>query len=103
MPIPNIRDIIDKAGEFNWVALADAASMFYQFKIDNSLRKFFGARVSSLRGEFKKVMMNVLPMGACFAPALAQHISLQICNIVRSRTKLDVAVFSWIDNFMIFC
>jgi hypothetical protein len=99
MPSLDIIDIIDRILSREWVTISsvDISSMFYQFRIHQSMRPFFHFRNSD--GHFH---MNALPMGICFAPAFAQHVSNYIVNLVKSNlAQFHFDAFAWIDNFIV--
>ena len=45
--------------------------------------------------------MSVLPMGTCFAPCLAQHVTNHLCRIAQHRCPGAGLVRCWVDNFII--
>jgi hypothetical protein len=109
MPKPGlyIRDVVDRLlhPRAKVIATVDAKSMFYQFAIPPSLRRYFVFNKPSARVESDScIRLTVLPMGISFAPSWAQHVSQFLIEVVRNRFPpadshwWDAAV--WIDNFI---
>jgi len=85
------------------IATRDATSFFYQIGVPDSLSELLGMRIGAGRGEFLAARMLRLPMGVCFAPAVAQAISNLVCDLVRDMLKhIEFFAEAWVDNF-IFC
>jgi len=102
MPLPDIRDAINRILRFPVVWSVDAKSMFYQFAVSSSLSQWLGGRIGGARGEFTSVVLRALPMGVTFAPTFAQHVANYICECVQRRYSGSrrVDVFAWVDNFV---
>ena len=104
MPLPKIPAVIDGIlSGWKIISSNDVKSMFYQFSVYPSLRKFFGFDVThGNHSRVAKYRLCALPMGICFAPTFAQHVSNFICDIIRHRLR-DVKFFimTWIDNFIV--
>jgi hypothetical protein len=110
MPAPglHIREVLDTLLEpgLTCIATVDAASMFYQFEIHPALRRYFNfLRPDCDVEENKSVRLRVLPMGICFAPAWAQHVSQYLLEVTRSRcppvpNRSKWVAVVWIDNFI---
>jgi hypothetical protein len=86
--LPHSPEVVDELLR-GWrvISTNDAKSMFFQFGLHQSLRKFFGFRISSGgRGvEAECFRMCALPMGVCIAPTFAPNVSKYICAVVRHR------------------
>jgi hypothetical protein len=109
MPKPGlyIRDVVDRLlhPRAKVIATVDAKSMFYQFAIPPSLRRYFVFNNPTARLDCDSgIRLTVLPMGISFAPSWAQHVSQFLVDVVRDRFPpadsrwWDAAV--WIDNFI---
>jgi hypothetical protein len=109
MPKPGlyIRDVVDRLlhPRAKVIATVDAKSMFYQFAIPPSLRRYFVFNNPTARlDRDSSIRLTVLPMGISFAPSWAQHVSQFLVDVVRDRFPpadsrwWDAAV--WIDNFI---
>jgi hypothetical protein len=104
LPLPLITEVIDTIlSGWSVISSNDAKSMFFQFSIDRSLSRFFEFRVCpGRRGRFRRLCLRALPMGVCFAPTWAQHVSSFLASIVRHRCRhIKFAIIVWIDNFII--
>jgi len=88
---------------YKFVATRDATSFFYQIRIPTSLSKYLGMRIGARRGKFKRARMRRLPMGICFAPAVAQSLANMVCEILKKRMPLDFFAGAWVDNFIFGC
>lgn len=99
MNLPRIPEIIDKLLQYQFLGTVDAKSYFYQFEIISKLKRIFGFRVGAKRGRFWKRSFSRLPMGACFAPSLAQHMSDHLLAPVLHKFP-NVYAVAWIDNFI---
>lgn len=98
--IPRLLNTILE-GKWKFISTCDAKNMFYQFGIHKSLRPFFSFRLLH-QHEIAHFRLCALPMGICFAPALAQTVSLYIIRVVRYlNPNVDFQMFAWIDNFIL--
>ena len=106
MPLPRIPEVIDQILD-GWKVIStnDVKSMFFQFPVHNTLRKFFGFGVThkTRRSEVELFRLCALPMGVCFAPTFAQHVSNFICDVIRRRvpSHTEFYAMAWIDNFIV--
>ena len=83
------------------ISTVDLTSFFFQFRVHPKLSAYFGF---FMRGE--ALVMIVLPMGICFAPAWAQHVAEYLVQVVRARLAGKVGPFDiivWVDNFVVLC
>jgi hypothetical protein len=108
MPLPQIPVVVDDIlSGWKVISTCDAKSMFFQFSLVPCLRKFFGFTFGAQRNCTSKqnepYRMCALPMGVCFAPTFAQHISNYICAVVRCRvvSSIRFQLFAWVDNFIL--
>ena len=100
MPTLNMRDVVRRLLH-GWkrISAADFKSFFFQFGLHPKLQKFFGFYMRGV-----PMVMIVLPMGVCFAPAWAQHAALYLVEVLRHRLpgmRFDIIV--WIDNLILLC
>jgi hypothetical protein len=75
MKLPPLHDFIDTVLQAGVASQADGVSYFYEIPLAPPLQKYFGSRVAGARGHIFNVVMNSLPMGWSWAPAVAQAIS----------------------------
>jgi hypothetical protein len=106
MPLPQIPEVVDQIlSGWNIISSNDAKSMFYQFPLHPELRKYFGFTLGVGRRRQTKVAyrMCALPMGVCFAPTFAQHVSNYFCEVVRYNvpSSIKFVLFPWVDNFIL--
>lgn len=104
MPELNINLVIERLLDTKWkvISSADIRSMFFQFGLHPSLRSFFHFSMRSSAKHFEDFELCALPMGICFAPAWAQHVSNYIIEIVRRNLPTaNFDIIAWIDNFIV--
>jgi hypothetical protein len=109
MPEPglHIRDVLDSLVQqrYSVIATNDAKSMFYQFELHKTLQEFFNFERPGWAPAGRNVRLRVLPMGICFAPAWAQHVSQYLLDVLRDRMPPALAhgwaSAVWIDNFIL--
>jgi len=103
MPLPQITDVIDEILKWQCISSADAKSMFYQFRVHESLSRLFSFRLANCqRGNFQRLCLQALPMGICFAPAWAQHVSCYLSEVVKHRCPhVKFEIICWVDNYII--
>eukprot|EP00759_Apiculatamorpha_spiralis_P016340 PhF_6_TR22574/c2_g3_i1/m.32151 len=92
MDLPSIKVVISRILSSEWASQADAKSYFYQFPLHQDIQKYFGTRLGSARGAFEDVLMEVMPMGWSWAPALGQRVA----NVLVRECGI-----AWVDNFII--
>jgi hypothetical protein len=70
----------------------DVKSMFFQFSVHPSLRKFFGFSITQgkRRSNVEHFRLCALPIGICFAPTFARRVSNYICNLDVLRIHFDL-------------
>jgi hypothetical protein len=79
------------------ISMIDFSSWFFQFRLPPELQPFFAFNVHDTT-----MVMTVLPMGVCFAPAWAQHVALFITQEVHRRLRdLHFDIVVWIDNLLV--
>lgn len=89
-----IRDIL---GGF-FIAQCDGRSYFYQISLCEEAAACFPFMLGQERGRYRKGRWEVLPMGFKFAPAIAQHISLHVCE--AAMVGKSGSITPWVDNFL---
>eukprot|EP01059_Diplonema_ambulator_P011131 TRINITY_DN21104_c0_g1_i2.p2 TRINITY_DN21104_c0_g1~~TRINITY_DN21104_c0_g1_i2.p2 ORF type:complete len:398 (+),score=48.23 TRINITY_DN21104_c0_g1_i2:1223-2416(+) len=93
MRLPRLGDVVDTFLQAQYVVHTDARSFFYQFPLASGVRPFFCSRLTAERGPYTTVAMCSMPMGWCWAPAIAQRTS----EVLLPRTE----GLTWIDNFFV--
>jgi ribosomal protein L19E len=95
MNLPSHRRILEAAQSASSIESLDFKSFFYQIELHPSVRKYFRLWVNGVLYE-----LNVLPMGACFCPGIAQTIAEGALEFLRNED--DVAAFAYVDNLFYF-
>jgi hypothetical protein len=108
MPLPQIPQVVDTIlNGWNIISSSDAKSMFYQFPLHYELRRYFGFDIAYNDKPATLYRLRALPMGVCFAPTFAQHVSNYICELVKFVTykehnnEIELEIFAWVDNFIL--
>jgi hypothetical protein len=98
MGLPGIHEVIETMLQGNWLWQVDARSYFYQFQLAPEAAEVFGVRIGGKRGQFRKGILSVLPMGFTYAPGIAQWTSWHIArNVLKGN---EGAFVPWVDNFL---
>ena len=101
--MPDLTTLLHLPQKFCAAFQADAKNWFYQLHLPERLRDLYSTRLVSKRGKFEHVRMKRLPMGASFAPAVAQACSRALINELRRRhANIDFFADVWLDNFYVF-
>lgn len=84
----------------------DGTSWFYQMPISQQLGQVYGVSAAAKRGHFWSAVFAALPMGASFAPFVAQTVANAVCAIVKARVAkvcdtTGLFIAPWLDNFII--
>lgn len=109
-PLPQIPLLLDDmlSGKWNFISTNDAKNYFYQFHVHQRLQPFFSFKL--VRGDqdntaIDTYVMAVMAMGLCWAPALAQQMSLYIIEMVNTLAQQrgigGFKFYVWIDNFIL--
>lgn len=93
MGLPSLHGVIRTVLSFRFAAKADGRSYFYQFLLHPAIRPFFKARLANVaRGFILAVQLVRMPMGWCYSPRIAQHVSnilIRLCGV------------AWLDDFIV--
>jgi hypothetical protein len=95
MNLPSHRRILQGAQKAECMESIDFRSFFYQIELHPDVRKYFRLWVNGVLYE-----LNVLPMGACFCPGVAQYIAEGALEMMRNED--DVDAFAYVDNLYFF-
>jgi len=95
MDLPTIQEVLLYLMSNKFFITVDGLSYFYQFRISDEVGNFFCANLAGERGQFTTVAMTRMPMGWCWAPAIAQKTSNTLL-----RDGDHVLGKAWIDNFI---
>jgi len=99
MGLPNIHYVLRRLLSMNWLLQKDAKSFFYQFPLCKSLKSIMVSRFGGERGHFDTYSWEVMTMGVCFAPGVAQQSATHICQNVQEK-ELEEVLLAWVDNFL---
>ena len=100
MPRLHMRDAVRRllAG-WRRISTADFKSFFFQFGLHPALQRLFGFYMHGTA-----LAMTVMPMGICFAPSWAQHVSLYLVELIHARLpSVEFDIIVWIDNLVLLC
>jgi len=91
------RILAPRNHKYGWTA--DLRQWFYQLSLPKNLRRLFAMKLASRRGKFKLRWMTRLPMGASFAPAVAQAAAESLLlETTRRLNNENINIHVWIDN-----
>jgi hypothetical protein len=103
-PRPSMPDLptMFRHAEARWGWTADLKAWFFQIPLPQKLRPLFTMRLAVCRGKFIVRQLVRLPMGASFAPAVAQLAAEAVLKEVTARlNNADTQMFVWIDNICV--
>ena len=102
VPFTRLHDLIAKILAAPAAMLADFKNWFYQFKIPTSWRPWFGALLSSRRGQLIAVHLIVLSMGLGISTYIAHSVATEIALMAAEMATEHATILSdaWVDNLI---